>query len=183
VRLLRSSYDPARFNGAHLDFEVYLADDFSHAMEQGVSLFLYRVQANGTYRTPAGQTVTGGRQRTRLPLDLFFLLTVWAKKSTLQQEVTGWMMRVLEDHPTLPAGLLNAYRPKVFDPDEAVELTLGQLSLDDLFHIWELTINRTYQLSLPYVARLVRIDSEFATTEAGPVQERLADFRQLERAG
>jgi hypothetical protein len=183
VRLLRASYDPAEFNGAVLDFQVYVSDDFNHPMEQGVSLFLYRVYHNGGARNPAGRTLADGRrQRTRLPVDLHFMATAWARKASLQHEIAGWMMRVLEDYPVLPAGLLNSYRPGVFQPQETVTLSLTDLSVEDTFRIWEVMIDHAYQLSVPYVARTLDIESTRSDALFGPVQERELGVGVLEEA-
>ncbi|MBZ5569153.1 MAG: DUF4255 domain-containing protein [Acidobacteriia bacterium] len=179
VRLLRSNYDPADFNGATLDFQVYVAEDFNRPMEEGVSLFLYRVYQNGNYRTPAGRLLPDGRrQATKLPLDLHFLLTAWAKKASLQHQIAGWMMRVMEDNSTLPPSVLNAYQPNVFRPDEGVDVGLTELSVEDMFHVWEVMINHVYQLSVPYQARMIEIESAVTIAPLGiPVQERIADYR------
>ena len=180
VRLLRSHYDTRLFSGA-LDFQVYVAEDFQSPMDAGVSVFLYRIYHNGTSRTPAGRILRDGRQqRHQLPLDLHLLLTAWARKASLQHEISGWMMRVMEDNPTLTASILNAYQPDAFHDDEAVEVSLTSLSVDDMFHIWDVMINRVYQLSVPYVARPVLIESPLAALPAALVQERALDFRQLE---
>jgi len=148
-------------------------------MNAGVSLFLYRIYHNNTMRTPPGRLLPSGeRQRSKLPLDVHFLLTAWAKTAGLQHEIAGWMMRTLEDHPILPAGLLNAYRGGVFHPDEGVEVALTQLSVDDMFHIWEVMIRNVYQLSIPYVARMVQIESKLGeAVSGGAVQERVGDYR------
>lgn len=181
VRLLRSSYNPADFNGATLDFQVYVADDFNRPMEEGVSVFLYRVYANGTMRTPTGRLLPDGRrQSTKLPLDLHFLLTAWAKKASMQHQIAGWMMRVMEDNATIPASVLNAYQPNVFHPDEAVEIGLTELSVEDMFHVWEVMINHVYQLSVPYQARMLEIESTATIIPIGPpVQERVTDLRAI----
>ena len=106
-------------------------------------------------------------------------MTAWAKTASRQHEIAGWMMRVLEDNPTLPAALLNAYQPGVFQDDEAVEVTLAELTTEDLFHIWEVMINHVYQLSVPYVARVVQIESKL-TDELMPLaKERVHDLRPL----
>lgn len=172
VRLLRANYDPTRFNDAAMDFQVYVAENFVQPMDQGISLLLYRVYHNGHQRTTPGRLVPGGRQRPQLSVDLHFLLTAWARSASRQHEIAGWMMRVLQDHPTLPANLLNAYRADVFRPDEAVEIGLGELSTEDLFRIWEVMINHVYQLSVPYVARAVQIESEEFAEEGRPVAVR-----------
>lgn len=173
VRVLRAAYDPAEFNGAVLDFQVYVSDDFTHPMEQGVSLFLYRIYPNGAVRAPQGRLLPDGRrQRSKLPLDLHFLATAWARKASLQHEIAGWMMRVLEDTPVLTADLLNAPRPGVFQPEETVALNHTDLSVEDTFRIWDTVIDHSYQLSVPYVARTVEIESR-RLDGYGQVQERV----------
>jgi hypothetical protein len=179
VRLLRSNFDPADFNNASLDFQVYVADNFLQPMDQGVSLLLYRVYHNASHRTPPGRLIGQQRQRTKLPLDLHFLMTAWAKTASRQHEIAGWMMRVLEDNPTLPAALLNAYQPGVFQDDEGVEVTLAELTTEDLFHIWEVMINHVYQLSVPYVARVVQIESTETDGVYPLAKERVHDLRPM----
>lgn len=181
VRLLRSSYDPADFNQAPLDFQVYVAENFQRPMDEGVSLLLYRVYPDGTNRTPPGRLLPNGRRnRPKLPLELHFLLTAWARTASLQHEIVGWLMRTLEDNPVLYPSLLNAYRSDVFLPEETVEIAVAQLSVEDLFHIWEVMISHVYQLSVPYVARVVRIDSKEETAQGIPVQQRIFDLREPE---
>ena len=103
----------------------------------------------------------------------------WAKTASRQHEIAGWMMRVLEDNPTLPSALLNAYQPGVFYDDEAVEVTLAELTTEDLFHIWEVMINHVYQLSVPYVARMVQIESRQADDVSPLARERINDLRPM----
>lgn len=178
IRLLRTSYDPSQFNNAPLDFQVYIAHDFQTPMDEGVSLLLYRIFQDGTSRTPPGRLQPDGqRGPTKLPLELHFLLTAWAKTASLQHELAGWMMRTLEDNPILYPSLLNSYRPDVFYPEETVELALAQLSTEDLFEIWDTIVRHMYQLSVPYVARMVRIESTLPTTTAAQVQQRAMDYR------
>jgi hypothetical protein len=178
IRLLRSSYDPKQFNNASLDFQVYVANDFLNPMEEGVSLLLYRVFQDGTNRTPPGRLQPNGqRGPTKLPLELHFLLTAWAKTASVQHELAGWMMRTLEDNAVLSASLLNSYKPDVFFPEETVEIALAQLSTEDLFDIWDVIIRHVYQLSVPYVARVVRIESTLANVTGAQVQGRLMDYR------
>ena len=180
IRLLRSSFNPADFNNASLDFQVYVADDFLKPMDEGVSLLLYRIYHDGTNRSPAGRMQPNGqRGPTKLPVELHLLLTAWAKTASLQHEIAGWMMRTLEDNPVLYPSLLNAYKDNVFFPDETVEISLAQLSVEDMFNIWDVIIHHVYQLSVPYVARVVRIESSLALPPAGTVQERLMDFRSV----
>jgi hypothetical protein len=95
----------------------------------------------------------------------------------MQHVIAGWMMRVLEDMPSLPSGLLNSTHPTaVFKQDETVEIVLAELETETLFRIWEVIVHHAYQISVPYVARVVRIESSETPTEAGPVQTRTFDY-------
>lgn len=181
IYTLQTNYNPADFNN-DLEFEVYVAGDFSSPMTAGVSLFLYRLLPNGSHRPPSGRLAPDGRRyRNMLPLDLHFLLTVWGTDASLQHTIAGWMMRVLEDTPILPAGLVNAVAPDVFNGDETVEISLADLGTEDLFHIWETIVQNDYQLSIPYIARNIRIESTQILQSGQPVQERSFDYAKVER--
>lgn len=177
LALLRSNYQPADFNN-ELEFRVFTARDFgSSAMQHGVSLFLYRVLPNGAHRAPSGRLAENGRRfRNQLAVDMHFILTAWGGSASLQHTIAGWMMRVMEDSPLLPVGLLNSVLPDVFQPDEAVEVVLADLSTEDLLHVWETLVQNTYQLSVPYVARAIRIESRLLQTAGEPVQQRTFEY-------
>lgn len=176
VDLLRDNYVPSEFN-QDLEFRVYASGDFAQHMSAGVSLFPYRIFVNGAHRIPAGRIAPNGmRTRNRLPLDLHFVLTPWGKDASTQLAIAGWMMRTLEDTPILPPGLLNRRLPGVFDPDESVEVVVGELATEDLLHLWELVGTNSYRLSVPYMARSVRIESEWPLDEHELVQERIGEF-------
>ena len=160
LKVLESNYQAADFNDTTLQFKVYLADDFINPMNAGVSLFLYRIYINTSHRTPGGRIGPDGqRLQTQLPLDMHFLLTAWAKDASLQHTIAGWMMRTMEDTPILPSGLLNGLEPDVFQTDETLEITIGELKNEDMISIWRDMLEKKYQLSVPYMARNVRIES------------------------
>lgn len=182
VQLLESRFSPEDFNMSSLEFRVYLASDFANPMDAGVSVFLYRVYVNHTNRSPAGRVDSLGQPRlTLLPLDLYFLMTAWAKDASLQHTIAGWMMRVLEDTPILSSGLLNHRGIEIFRPDESVQLSVAELETETLFRIWEVIVNNAFQISIPYVVRNVKIESDQTRADGGPVQERLLDMRELVR--
>jgi hypothetical protein len=60
-----------------------------------------------------------------------------------------------------------------------VELALTELSTEELFRIWEVIVNNAYQISVPYVARNVRIESVQRLYQGEPVQERVWDYQKL----
>jgi len=172
ARLLEQSWDPAMFNGAELRFEVYRTADFNSPMETGVSVFVYRVAINGVQRSlpPAN-----AKLRRPLPLEVSLLVTPWARDASLAYDILGWAMRSIEDSPILTSGFLNAAVANVYRPEETVELAFGELSNDELFQLWDV-LPGTLQLSAPYVARGVRIESERAEPPAGPVLTRLLEY-------
>jgi hypothetical protein len=180
VHMLASRYNSEEFNLNPLEFRVYVAGDFATPMEAGVSVFLYRIYMNAVQRTPPGRIGADGRRlRSPLPLDLHFLITAWGRDASLQHSIAGWMMRVLEDTPSLPVGLLNHGGLQIFEPDESVELAVAEIDTEVLFRIWEVIGTNSYQISVPYVARGVRIDSDRVVESAGPVQERVFDYQRL----
>jgi Pvc16 N-terminal domain len=173
VELLRDNYDPAAFS-QQLEFRVVSSSGLvSGSIGAGVTLFLYRIYLDGTDRSPEGHTTLDGRRfRPDLPVDLHFVLTVWGSDPSLQHSIAGWMMRTLEDHGSLPSGLLNRRTDGVFRADEAVEVGVADLDNEELFRLWELIGPNAYQLSVPYYARGVRITSQIPLEEYAPVQHR-----------
>ncbi|RZL85267.1 MAG: DUF4255 domain-containing protein [Rhodococcus sp. (in: high G+C Gram-positive bacteria)] len=185
VGLLRDNY-PDELEEPPLQFAVFTKSEFAAGLGAGVSLFLYRVYLDGTERAPDGRVLVGGRRQfPHLPLQLQFMLTAWAPDASLQQYLAGWMMRVIEDHPVLPAGLLNRRYDDdspVFWPDETVELSAAAMETEDLFHLWDLIGPETYQLSVPYQARGIKVESGRLLDEQSVVQERSQRYRVIGRA-
>jgi hypothetical protein len=179
MRLLQESYRPDLIEpSTNLQFEVYGTEDFKDHMAQGVSLFLYRVHLNATQRSPLVKDPGGSVRRELLPLDLHFFVTAWAPKASLQHAILGWAMRLLEDSPILSSSLLNGVRAETFRGDETVELIAGALTNEELMRIWD-DLSADYQLSVPYVARVVRIESMRELAEGEPVTQRRFEYGAL----
>ncbi|MDX1665193.1 MAG: DUF4255 domain-containing protein [Candidatus Promineifilaceae bacterium] len=146
-----------------------------------VVLFLYRVEINRVQRTlPPRPREDGHREKRHLPLDLHFLLIPRAGTAETQQVILGWMMRVLEDHPSIPATVLNSAREGVFDPEEHVEVVFESLSTEEILRLWD-QVPADFSLSVPYSARVVRIESPVLEEEGPPVLRRDLDFGEVER--
>jgi hypothetical protein len=139
----------------------------------GITLFLYRVFHNGTIRTPPGRlTQNGKEEKSSMPVELHVLLTSWASSADLQHRLLGWAMRVLEDTPIIPSTILN-YNEDVFHPDETIEIVPTELSTENLFRIWETVTDKNYQISVPYVLRIIFIESLIEESSGKPVQQRI----------
>jgi len=160
---IRANYSPKLFNNQRLEFKVCLTPDLisrSRNVRAGVTLFLYQIRHDPALRTHPGQRgIDGGITLPALQVELRFLLTAWAREASTQQTISGWMMRLMEDHPILPASALNRIAPASFQPDETVEIMLDEPSSLDLLRIWEKSVRSPYQLSVPYIARAIAIET------------------------
>jgi hypothetical protein len=176
IRHVLASAAAADNLGFDMVFRVYGPADFGRedpAITTGVSVFLYRALPNLSHRTPAGRVLADGRRhRTHLPLDLHLLLTVWGELPETQNTIVAWLMRTLEDYPTLPASLLNINHEGTFAPEESVELVVNEMSGEEMLHLWEVLGRRIYQISIPYVVRALFIESRRIEPIAEPVQVR-----------
>ena len=155
-------------------FELYQMSNFQQPMEEGISLFLYRIAANTSRRNLPPFTGPDGRRfRPPIPIDLFYIVTAWAPTAVRQQRLLGWTIRMFEDVPILPTGLLNNYgpEPEIFQPGETVEIVLDVLTLQDLNNFWGVS-KASLQLSVGYIARMLHIQSSMAMSEYAEVQTR-----------
>jgi len=179
--LLADACPRADFPGAR--FDLYQPKDFGTPMEEGLSLYLYRLAINGARRAlPPRTDATGRRFRPPLPLDLHYLLTAWSKTAAKQQRLLAWAIRTLEDVPVLHASFLNSYAPEgeVFRPSESVELMMDQLTLADMNNLWS-SSKTGPPLSVGYLIRMVAVESTVELHEYEPVQTRAFDYGQVQK--
>jgi hypothetical protein len=167
IQLLRASAQAEALSAIELDFKTYVPQDFQSPMQAGLSLFVYRVLHNGQHRLPTGRVSADGRQgKPPLPLEIHFLITVWGKDATLQHTLAGWMMRTLESTPILTPSWLNGVWPGVFRQSETVEIVLGEISTQDVIHLWGNLTERGFNLSVPYIARIIQMEESGKDVQA-----------------
>lgn len=178
--LLELACPRPEFDGAR--FEVYQAGDFQTPMDEGVSLYLYRVSTSSRRNLPSRIGPNGETYRPPLPLDLYYMLTAWGRTFEKQQGLLGFCIRELGNMPILPSGLLNHFGPTdVFRDQETVELVFEPLTLQDFSNIWE-PLKPNLQPSATYVARMVSIESTLQIPSLGNVQTRQFDFKDATTA-
>ena len=156
-------------------FELYQAKDFQSPMEEGISLYLYRITPAGEVRNYPPRVAPDGRRfRQALPINLHYLLSAWARDAVKQQRLLGWTMRTLEDTPILPAALLNQGGPEdtTFRPTETVEVIIETISIYDMGAIWDVAKPNT-QPSVCYMARMIGVESQIEITTGPLVQTRV----------
>lgn len=183
VGLLKEASTDTEF--AAQRFEVFQSADFSgpNPMQEGVSLYLFRVAVNTSRRNmPPGIGPDGQRFKPPVPVDLYYLLTPWAKSAVKQHRLLGWAIRQLQDVPVLPASVLNYYAPErdTFRPSETVELVFETMTPQELENIVNPT-KMTQPLSVCYVARTVMLESTVPHAEGAPVQTRVFDYGEVTR--
>ena len=126
-----------------------------------VLLFLYRASMNQHLRN-AGRSDVASRPLP-LSVDLHYLVSFWAGSGENEQIVLAWTMRELHQVPVLDRSLLT--EEAGWADSDVVQLVPQEISNEDLMRIWE-AMPADYHLSLPYIARVVRIDpDEVATSE------------------
>jgi hypothetical protein len=172
LALLSAARPTPEFDAAA--FELYQGRNFTTPMEEGISLYLHRITpGSNTRNLPPRQTVDGRRFRPSVQVDLHYLLMPWARDAFKQHRLLGWAMRVLEDTRVLHASLLNQHGPEpdLFADNECVDVIMETLPIQDIGSILEVA-KPHIQVAVPYVVRMVALDSSVELLEADLVQTR-----------
>lgn len=117
-----------------------------------VTLLLHRVTISEHLRQARPQL----DRPAPLPVQLHYLLTVWAQTPAAEAVLLAWALRALHDHPILDASSLDTLGG--FAADEVVHLIPDDISTEDMMRIWD-ALAPPYRLSFSYVARVVRLES------------------------
>lgn len=119
-----------------------------------LTILLYRVDFNKTMRAAwSGVALNDGR--SHLALDLHFLLTAWANNAENEHLILGRALQAIEDTPILAGPLL--MQAADWAPNESLQLVLEDIDTESLMRIFD-SLPVDYRLSIPYVARVTRID-------------------------
>lgn len=126
-----------------------------------LSIFLYRVDFNKTMRA-AWSGVGSQDGRGHLAVDLHLLLTAWADNAEFEYRILGKAMQAIETTPFLNGPLLDPSAN--WAPNESVQLILEDISTEAVMRTFD-SLPTDYRLSIPYIARIIRIDSGAATPD------------------
>lgn len=127
-----------------------------------LSIFFYRVDFNKTMRA-AWSAVASQDGRSHLALDLHFLITPWGDNAEFQLRILGKAMQAIETTPVLSGPLLHPTAG--WAPNESLQLVMEEISTEAVMRIFD-SLPTDYQLSVPYVARVARIDARVAKPTA-----------------
>jgi hypothetical protein len=120
-----------------------------------LSIFLYRIESNKMMRA-AWSGIGSQDGRGHLPLDLHYMLTPWASDPEFEHRIIGRAMQCLETTPYLSGPLLTPAGG--WAPAEAIQLILEEVPTEWVMRTFD-SLPTDFKLSVPYVARITRIDS------------------------
>ena len=155
---LDSSY-PADLRAAHpCEFRLVSSGELAADTEidGALTLYLYRVTVDEHARNRRRIT---DRTHENVPLavDLHYLLTVWSRSAFTEHVVVAWAMRQLHQHPVLDASSLTS--EAAWGAGDFIQVIPAELSTEDVMRIWD-ALRPDYRLSVSYIARVVRIDTD-----------------------
>ncbi|HEU0016093.1 MAG TPA: DUF4255 domain-containing protein [Longimicrobium sp.] len=180
VTWLRNSYPRELREITECEFVLLSSGEMGGKEERGpaVSLWLYRVTPNLHLRN-APRRADEPEGRPPLYLDLHFLLTVWADNALAEHTLLAWSLERLHRNPVLDSSTLSPEGG--WSSGDQVQLLPEDLANEDLLRIWD-ALQADYRLSVPYVARVVRVDPPAPdTAEHAPVVASRFRFEQIAR--
>jgi hypothetical protein len=129
-----------------------------------VGLFLYAIVENPYLKNAERQITSPTKlQYPPLTLDLYYLLTAYAREANVSDsvleahQIMGRAMQIFYDNGILSG---TALKGSLADRQEELRLTLNPISVEDLTRIWSVFPNRPYRPSVSYLATPARIVSE-----------------------
>jgi hypothetical protein len=141
---------PDRISG---DSPAEIADD----TQPSLSLYLYQIGENRHLKNIGmSETDSGDLRYPPLPVQLFYLMTSYAKSRDTEQQIMGRAMQILNDNATICGSML---RGGLAGSCEEVVVTVNPLSLDEMNKLWSLFCGKSYRLSVSYQVSPVLIDS------------------------
>lgn len=163
IQFLRNAY-PQELREAHpCDFRVLSSGELAEGAEEfstTLSLYLYRIIMNEHVRNAPA---SGQRRDAPVPLsvDLHFMLSVWSDSASAEHSICAWAMSQLHQHPIMDISSLT--EEGGWATDDVVHIIPAELSNEDLMRVWD-AIAPYYRLSVSYIARVIRIETDAAET-------------------
>ena len=170
--LLRNAIDSSIVQPANIVLST--PDDFQAEPDQPViTVFLYRIAIHSELRNSPRRILPDGRNtRPLVPLELFFMITPWARVTSDEYRIAGRVIQCFYDNAELGPSQLQG---SSWEEGDSVQIILESLPIDDHYRIWD-SSSLPYRLSLTYRVRVVGIEPSQAFAHP-PVTE--ARFRRL----
>jgi hypothetical protein len=119
-----------------------------------VSVYCYRVCVDRETR-PGYSAMAANDGIPRIPLRMHLMIAAWDQFVESELEWLGLTVRTLESRPVLTGPLLHSSGD--WGPADTLQVVPDELALDSMSEAFQ-ALTTDYRLSLPYVARVIRID-------------------------
>jgi len=126
-----------------------------------VSVYCYRICVDRETR-PGYSAMASVDGIPRIPLRMHLLIAAWDQFVEAELEWLGLTVRVLESESILTGPLLHPSGD--WGPGDSMQIVPDELALDSLSEAFQ-ALTTDYRLSLPYVARVIRIDGPRQATD------------------
>lgn len=146
-----------------IDFDQVNSSPTAVIRYPAVSVYCYRVCVDRETR-PGWSAVASADGIPRMPLRMHFLLAAWDTVVESELEWLGLAVQVLESEPILTGPVLDTSGG--WEPGDAVHVVADDLALDSMSEAFQ-ALTTQYRLSLPYVARVIRIQGRPVPTAEG----------------
>jgi len=155
---LRSTYPEPLRTEHPCDFRLISSGELEENKDMGtsVTLYLYRLDIDKHARNNSHPNYLYGTQKP-LSLCLYYIFIIWADNPLVENTIAAWVMSQMHRHPVLDQSILSSSGG--WQPDDQVFIVPIEMSNEDLMRMWE-AMAPSYRLSLPYIARVVRIDPD-----------------------
>jgi len=180
---------PAELTAAPLraTVKVFGSQDFKQAsIPNTLVLWLYRISIDPT--VPGGYVrALPGSIAGRVPevsLMLHFLMIAIADSALAENSLMGWGFQQLAITPIVGADRLVAQSLALpgqmlnWDDSDDVQVATEELTREELMRIWD-TLPLKYCLTVPYVARGIRVELQPDLRQYAPVVDRTNSFDRI----
>jgi hypothetical protein len=148
-----------------------------------LALWLYRIGIDPT--VPGGYVRmlpgSAGGQVPEVPVMLHFLMIAIADSAVAENSLMGWGFQQLATTPIIGADRLQAQTLALpgqmldWDDCDEVQVATEELTREEMMRIWD-TLPMKYSLTVPYVARGLRMALEQDMLQYAPVTDRTLAF-------
>jgi hypothetical protein len=172
---------PAGAEGVNGSIKLFGSQDFKTPPGGDyLALWLYRISVDPTVPGGYRRVLPGAGKTAEIPLMLHFLLIAVASSAFAEVSLMGWGFQQLAVNPIIGADRLAVQTPPAaggpalsYDWDEAddVQVSTEELTREELMRIWD-TLPMKYSLTVPYVARGLRVALQPDMRQYAPVRDR-----------
>jgi hypothetical protein len=163
--------------------QLFGSHDFSQAsLPNTLALYLYRLSLDPTIPGGYVRALPGtGARIPEVPVMLHFLMIAVADTALAENSLMGWGFQQMATTPIIGADRLNAQALALpnqslgWDDADDVQVATEELTREELMRIWD-TLPLKYRLTVPFVARGVRLALAPRMQQYAPVFDRSLSF-------